>query len=71
MRSTGRPAASQAASCAQALRMTHAPTCRMSPVSSSTPMKRSGGTKPRPGECQRRSASMPVMAPSLSCAFGW
>ena len=49
MRSGGRPMRSQSASCAQAVRMTQAPTGRIRPVSSSTAMKRSGGTSPRPG----------------------
>jgi len=71
MRSGGRPMPSHVASCAQAVRMTQAPTGSTRPVSSSAPMKRSGGTMPRPGECQRSSASTPVMAPSDRRAFGW
>jgi len=71
MRNGGRPIVSQVASWAQAVRMTQAPTGTTRPVSSSTPMKRSGGTMPRPGECQRRSASTPVMASSDRRAFGW
>ena len=54
-----------------ALRSVHAPTGRIRPLSSSTLMKRSGATMPRPGQCQRISASTPVMRPVARLAFGW
>ena len=49
--SAGRPRAS-----------TNSPSGMIRPVASATGMKRSGGTRPRVGECQRSSASTPTIA---------
>ena len=50
---------------------THAPTATIKPVSSATPMKSLGLSRPRDGWAHRTSASTPVMRSSISDTIGW
>jgi hypothetical protein len=51
------------AASSQALRNTHSPICKMTPLSSAIGMKTSGGMSPRVGCFQRSSASKPMALP--------
>ena len=63
--SSGRSPAAATRPSAAGLASTNSPSGMIRPVASATGMKRSGGTRPRVGECQRRSASTPTIASAL------
>ncbi|KMO35631.1 hypothetical protein VQ03_21510 [Methylobacterium tarhaniae] len=62
---------SQEAASRQLSRRTHSPIPKMLPVSSEIGMNRSGGTVPRSGWCQRKSASNPTTVPLSIAICGW
>ena len=66
-----RPAAASAMASRQAARSAHSPIGTMRPLSSATGMKCDGGTRPRPGRCQRSSPSQPRTSPVRRSTCGW
>ena len=60
-----------ARSCAHACSRTQCPSVTIRPVSSASPMNRSGPIRPRVGCCQRSSASTPTVLPSWRDTIGW
>lgn len=67
----GVPSRVQQASWRQTLSMTCSPSRTISPVSSSSGMKRSGPVNPLPGRSQRTSASMLEAVPVTRSTRGW
>ena len=67
----GMPSARQEASCRHASASTQLPSAVMWPLRSARLMKRSGGSSPRRGCCQRTRASTAAGPPSDSRTVGW
>ena len=61
----------QAAACRHASVSTQRPSSTISPVSSASPTKLSGISRPSRGCCQRTSASTPISPASASRTIGW
>ena len=67
----GKPASSQRLFCAHAACSTHSLIWPMMPISSATGMNVAGDTMPRPGTCQRISASAPMILRVVKSTRGW
>ena len=66
-----RPASCQRRNCAATVRRMLPPMGTISPVSSASPIKSPGSTRPRVGWCQRTSASTESMCPRARSTIGW
>jgi hypothetical protein len=68
---SARPSRSQPCASAQAAFSTHSPSATIAPVCSAKGMNSSGDTSPRPGRCQRSSASAARTSPVSRSMIGW
>ena len=67
----GIPLPIQRASCCTAVRSTHSPMGRISPLFSAIGMNSAGDTMPSSGCCQRSKASTPMIRSDLRLRWGW